>query len=71
MATARAGLHGSGILPAPLPGWIILPMVFELTRTAPLLPAGICTVQVMALRTLHPIGISSTLPNISSIWLPG
>jgi hypothetical protein len=24
----------------PLPGWIILPMVFELTRTAPLLANG-------------------------------
>jgi hypothetical protein len=37
-----------------------------------LLPSGICTVQVMAIRTIHPIGISSMLPNISSsIWLPG
>jgi hypothetical protein len=26
----------------------------------------------MAIRTIHPIGISSMLPNISSsIWLPG
>jgi hypothetical protein len=60
-----------GILPAPLPSWIILSMVFELTRMAPLLANGICTVQIIAIRTFDPIGISSTLPNSSSIWLPG
>jgi hypothetical protein len=40
-----------GILPAPLLGWIILPMVFELTRMAPLLANGICTIRAMARRS--------------------
>jgi hypothetical protein len=32
-------------------------MALELTRMAPLLANGICTVQVMAIRTIDPLGL--------------